>query len=180
MEDSDPPSTSLTNKARQGLAVEVVRRAPDWNRHVDDEQLSAAARAAFESEGSEQEACEVSLLLSDDAEVRALNATWRKKDQATNVLSFPLDIAAHDHGPRHLGDIVMAYETVRREAEEKHIPMQHHATHLVVHGLLHLLGHDHEDRKDAEKMEALEAEILAGLGLPDPYCEPALEDGDVR
>lgn len=117
-----------------------------------------------------------SILFVDDAEVRALNAEWRGKDKPTNVLSFPMldrsDLLALAPGgpPELLGDIVLAFETCAREAAEKAISLEHHAAHLIVHGLLHLAGYDHETGpEDAAAMETLEIKALAMLGIPDPY-----------
>lgn len=119
---------------------------------------------------------EASVLFTSDAEVHALNREWRGRDKPTNVLSFPmLDrddlLALHAEGPPELlGDIALAHETCAREAADKGIALEAHATHLVVHGLLHLAGHDHVDSDaQAEAMEALEVKALAILGLPDPY-----------
>ena len=120
----------------------------------------------------------VSVKLSDDAEVHALNREWREKDKPTNVLSFPMldddEIDALLDGTYNapeimLGDIILAYETCAAEAEEKHISVADHATHLVIHGMLHLLGHDHVDDEEAEAMEALEVKALASMGLHNPY-----------
>ncbi|WP_265530420.1 rRNA maturation RNase YbeY [Sphingomicrobium marinum] len=119
---------------------------------------------------------EVSLSLTDDETVRALNAQWRGKDKPTNVLSFPMlddfDLPA-DGPPAMLGDIAMAYETCAREASEKALPLENHAGHLMVHGMLHLLGHDHQDDEMAEDMEAREVRALARIGIADPYFESA-------
>ncbi|MDP2131753.1 MAG: rRNA maturation RNase YbeY [Erythrobacter sp.] len=123
-----------------------------------------------------------SLLFTSDAEVHALNREWRQRDKPTNVLSFPmlerdelegLDCAANlGAPPAMLGDIALAYETCAREAAEKGVSLEAHAAHLIVHGLLHLAGHDHVDSDaQAEHMEALETAILAKLGIPDPYGE---------
>lgn len=119
---------------------------------------------------------EVSIRLTDDDEVHQLNAQWRGKDKPTNVLSFPqLDaeelVAGVAGGTVELllGDIVLARETCEREAEEKQISMVAHATHLVVHGTLHLLGYDHIDDDEAGAMEALERDVMARLGHADPY-----------
>ena len=109
------------------------------------------------------------VLLADDTAVRALNAQFRGKDYATNVLSFP---AAPQPGPtaaQPLGDLALAFGVCAAEAEAQGKPLAHHLQHLVVHGVLHLLGHDHEDDAEAEAMEALERTILSGLGVPDPY-----------
>jgi probable rRNA maturation factor len=112
----------------------------------------------------------LAIALTDDAAVRALNRTFRGKDEPTNVLSFPADARATPPGtPRFLGDIVLARQTVVREAREQGKSLAHHLTHLVVHGALHLLGYDHEIDAEATRMEALEVRILAGLGVPDPY-----------
>lgn len=118
----------------------------------------------------------VSLLFTSDAEVHALNREWRQRDKPTNVLSFPMlereELAslAPEGPPEMLGDIALAYETCGREAAEKGVTLEVHATHLIVHGLLHLAGHDHVDSDEqAEAMEALETRILAKLGIADPY-----------
>lgn len=117
-----------------------------------------------------------SLLFADDAEVQLLNRQWRAKDKPTNVLSFPmlerpaLLSLAQDGPPELLGDLALALETCVREAAEKGVSLQDHAAHLVIHGLLHLAGHDHEtSAADADAMEALEIKALALLGIADPY-----------
>ncbi|HMR29683.1 MAG TPA: rRNA maturation RNase YbeY [Geminicoccaceae bacterium] len=116
---------------------------------------------------------EVSVLLTDDARIRELNRIWRDRDRATNVLSFPAldeDLPPAPPGePVLLGDVVLAFETVEQEARDEGRPLSDHVAHLLVHGTLHLLGHDHEDPAEAEAMERREAGILAGLGVPDPY-----------
>lgn len=118
----------------------------------------------------------VSLLFADDTEVQTLNREWRAKDKPTNVLSFPmlerpaLLSLAEDGPPELLGDLALALETCAREAAEKCVPLEHHAAHLIVHGLLHLAGHDHEiSAADADAMEALEIKALALLAIADPY-----------
>lgn len=118
----------------------------------------------------------VSILFTSDAEVHKLNREWRGRDKPTNVLSFPmleraeLAMQGTDGPPVMLGDIALAYATCAREAGEKGVSLEHHAAHLIVHGLLHLAGHDHvESDIEAEAMEALEVAILAKLGIPDPY-----------
>lgn len=119
---------------------------------------------------------EVAVKLSDDAEVQSLNANYRGKDKPTNVLSFPMvqpdllqSLENSDDGEALLGDIILARETCAAEAAEKDISLHQHATHLMVHGTLHLLGYDHENEADAERMEDLEVKALASLGLPNPY-----------
>ena len=123
---------------------------------------------------------EIAVRLTGDEEVQALNRDYRQKDKPTNVLSFPMvqpdlidGLANSDDGEILLGDIVLARETCAREAEERGVPVSAHAAHLIVHGTLHLLGYDHMRDDEAEAMEALEREIMAGLGLHDPY---AIED----
>ena len=118
----------------------------------------------------------VSVLFTCDDEVHALNREWRDRDKPTNVLSFPMltredliDLALGGP-PEMLGDIALAYETCAREAQEKSVPLDHHAAHLIIHGLLHLAGHDHVNSDaQAEAMEALEITALAKMGISDPY-----------
>lgn len=116
---------------------------------------------------------QVAVVLADDAFIKTLNHDYRSKDKATNVLSFPAGegtAAARNRAHEHeLGDIILAFETITREANEQQKPFRHHARHLLVHGLLHLLGHDHMDEKEAAKMEALEVKILKKQGIANPY-----------
>jgi probable rRNA maturation factor len=149
-----------------------------WPTSATWEDLSerAAAAAAQIAPELAQSRLTASVLFTGDEDIRALNAEWRGKDKPTNVLSFPmlersdlLDLAP-DGPPELLGDIALAYETCAREAAEKGIPIEQHAAHLIVHGLLHLAGYDHETSdEDAEAMEALETKALAVMGLADPY-----------
>ena len=124
----------------------------------------AAAQAALNSEGADGEG--VTLLLADDAAVRELNLRFRDQDKPTNVLSFP----APPNPERFLGDVALAYGVCAREAAEQGKPIVHHLQHLVAHGVLHLLGYDHMNDDEAEAMEGLERQVLAGLGVPDPYA----------
>ena len=127
------------------------------------ELANSAAQAALDSEGAGAEG--VTLLLTDDATVRELNNRFRQQDKPTNVLSFPATT-----NPEHfLGDVALAYGVCAREAAEQGKPLAHHLQHLVAHGVLHLLGYDHEGDVEAEAMEGLERVVLAGLGVPDPY-----------
>ncbi len=121
---------------------------------------------------------EVSLLFTDDAAIRKLNARWRDKNSATNVLSFPgSDPQGDVYGPL-LGDIVLAHETVSREADEFGIEFTDHLSHLIVHGLLHLFDYDHQENDEAELMESLEKAVLAAIGIDDPYADrPLVADG---
>ena len=117
---------------------------------------------------------EVSLRLADDAELRALNLRWRGVDRPTNVLSFPSAPGGLAQSVP-LGDIALAYETLAREADELGAPLADHYRHLVAHGFLHLIGYDHETDEEAERMEALEARIMARLGAADPYAREAAQ-----
>jgi probable rRNA maturation factor len=139
------------------------------------EGLEALAdRAVFEALGQSGAkvagVAELSVMLVDDAEQQRLNREWRGIDQPTNVLSFP---QIEPFGPVAglLGDIVLARETLEREAAELETPFAHHFTHLVVHGFLHILGYDHLEDAEAAEMDGLESRILATLGVPDPYQE---------
>ena len=170
MADGGPSRSSGTSS----LEIEIVRHSDLWDSiEVSGDALSRAALAAFAASSAAPDApCEVTLVLTDDDEMRELNRTWRGKDSSTNVLSFPAgEPVGEAHGePSPLGDIVLAGETVIEEAKLKGIPAADHAAHLVVHGMLHLLGFDHERDADAERMEALETKVLAGLGIADPYA----------
>jgi probable rRNA maturation factor len=153
----------------------------DWDEDADWEALAIrAVAAALAGAGARfgDMPVEVSVRLTDDSEMQRLNNDYRGKDKPTNVLSFPM----HDAGVLArwaeagetdllLGDLALGHETVLREAGEKRISVEAHVTHLLVHGTLHLLGHDHLDDPSAEAMEALETRILAGLGIDDPYAE---------
>lgn len=113
---------------------------------------------------------ELSLVFTDDANIRTINAKWRYIDKATNVLSFPaFPIQPGQRPGPILGDIVIARETVQREAQEENKSFDDHLSHLIVHGLLHLTGYDHQNDEEAEQMESLERKILASLGISDPY-----------
>ena len=118
----------------------------------------------------------MSLLLTGDAEVQALNARWRGQDKPTNVLSFPAAPAGRLAEAPALGDIALAFETLAREAEAAGVPLADHYRHLVTHGFLHLIGYDHETDEEAERMEALETRILARLGVADPYADGAVTE----
>jgi probable rRNA maturation factor len=148
-----------------------------WEALVRRAAEAAIGESAFPHLTSTPRSVELSVRLTGDEEVRALNAEWRHKDKPTNVLSFPLAEPAElgssrADGPElMLGDIVLAHGVCSREAEEKAIPVEQHAAHLVVHGTLHLLGYDHHDDAEAADMEAREVRALAKLGISDPYAE---------
>jgi probable rRNA maturation factor len=150
------------------LSVDTSLECDSWLGPLPDPE--AFARDILARAGRDAVDAEVSVLFADDAFVQGLNARWRGQDKPTNVLSFPAAAPATP-GQRALGDIVLAYETVAREAHEAGKPFDHHAAHLLVHGLLHLLGYDHETDADATVMEAREVHILETLDIPDPYAE---------
>jgi probable rRNA maturation factor len=163
--------------ARFALPItEVLVVADCWQDEPDagaviDRAVATAAEIVNAGLGE----AELAVMLTDDAGIRTLNLNWRGIDKPTNVLSFPAlpptGTGGPDDAPRMLGDIAIAYETTRKEADDEQKPFDHHLSHLAVHGFLHLIGYDHEKDDDAEAMETLEAEILAQLGIPDPYAD---------
>ena len=158
----------------------AIEADPEWDSSTDWERLvRAAAQAAiaesrFPGLADSRRSAELFVRLTSDKEVHALNAQWRGKDKPTNVLSFPLaeraELEAEDGPGLLLGDVVMAAGVCRAEAREKALPLESHASHLVVHGTLHLLGHDHHDDGSAADMESREIRALARLGIADPYA----------
>ena len=140
----------------------------DWAALADRSVRSAVAHSSHASLAGRD--VEVSVKLTSDEEVRALNSAWRGKDRPTNVLSFPMASADELEQAHLLGDIVLARGVCAAEAAARHVPMETHAAHLVVHGTLHLLGYDHETGEDeAEAMEEVERRALAAIGIADPY-----------
>src|ERR1700710_2235213 len=156
--------------------TEVLVVAACWQTEPDAEAvIQRAIAAAAETAEAETGEAELAVMLTDDAGIRTLNSNWRGINKPTNVLSFPAlqptGAGTPDDAPRMLGDIAIAYQTTRKEADDEQKPFDHHLSHLAVHGFLHLIGYDHEKDDDAEAMEALEQEILAQLGIPDPYAD---------
>jgi probable rRNA maturation factor len=151
------------------LKIDVLVDSDQWQKpakvRLTVRRAIAQAAAMTSTTGTE-----LAIVLTDDSAIRQLNRLWRGIDAPTNVLSFPSKRA--DDEPAHLGDIVLAYETIAREAEAERKSFAHHLAHLAVHGFLHLLGHDHERDADAEAMERAERDILRRLGIPDPYGHP--------
>jgi probable rRNA maturation factor len=177
--DPDPPST-----------IALTVGAPAWRRHLADPERicrdALAATMARVPDPSRPTRAEVSVLLADDATVRRLNADYRSRDRPTNVLSFPMFEDARARRPEPspagtvpLGDIVLAFETVRDEARAEAKPFPHHVSHLLIHGCLHLLGYDHQNAADAALMEELERDALAQLGIPDPYAGDPMRPANV-
>ena len=148
------------------MTVTLLVADPGWRRVRGlNGRLKKAAKLALERGGCSHGT--FTLLLADDAKLQSLNMTFRAKDKPTNVLSFPADREGY------LGDVAMAYGVTRKEAREQKKSFSDHATHLTVHGVLHLLGYDHETAKAAKIMEPLEVEILSELGIGDPYARKA-------
>lgn len=160
------------------LDIQITVETEDWPNEaalllLSERTLGAAADLLAEEEKQPfpETAPEVSLVFTDDASIQEINAEWRGKDKPTNVLSFPAFPLEPGKMPGPmLGDIVIARETVEREAVDLDKSFEDHLTHLLVHGFLHLFGYDHMETDDAERMEALETRILAVLGLSDPYA----------
>jgi probable rRNA maturation factor len=163
------------------IAIDCAERSPLWRRKLPDatRRAAAAARAALAGAGTAPGGPgELSIVLADDALLRALNKEWRGVDKPTNVLAFPAPAPEAAPGaPLLLGDVVLAFETVAREALEQDKALADHLAHLVVHGVLHLLGFDHQAAADARRMEALEIAVLARLGVADPYRVREASDG---
>lgn len=176
MADSESPADLLPPDA---VEIDVLTEAELWAELKDAESIAVTAALAALAAVSEEvpDPAEMSITLTDDAHIRILNREWRDIDKPTNVLSFPAPDLPEDvdDAPQPLGDVIVAYETLRREAEQDGKDAAHHLTHLVVHGTLHLLGYDHIEDDEAEEMEGLERQILAGLGIDDPYRLP--QDG---
>ncbi|WP_447764419.1 rRNA maturation RNase YbeY [Sphingopyxis panaciterrae] len=165
------------------LSVETHAATPwpdalDWEARAGEAAAAALALTPYASLANAAPLVEIAVRLTDDAEVHTLNRDFRGKDKPTNVLSFPQvqedlleGLSNSDDGEILLGDIVLARETCMREAEEKGISVIDHATHLIVHGTLHLVGYDHLDDASAAAMEALEVKALASLGIANPYVD---------
>lgn len=150
------------------LEIDIAREAGGWPEALESLALHVLQVTIAQSGRPLEGAAELSVLLTDDAAQKALNRDWRGKDYATNVLSFP-QIGPDEAVEGLLGDISLAFETLEREASELDKPFEHHFVHLLVHGMLHILGYDHETRAEALAMEAKETDIMAQLGYPDPY-----------
>jgi probable rRNA maturation factor len=151
-------------------SIDIVRESPLWEEQADIDTTIRRAIAEASVDVSTKDA-ELAIVLTDDSRIRALNRVWRGLDKPTNVLSFPAkDRSGIEDAPALLGDIVISYDTLKREALAQGTPFLHHLAHLTVHGFLHLRGYDHETDAEAEAMERLERQILARLDIPDPYA----------
>ncbi len=173
--ESEPPQPGPAGS----ISVDVIENGGDWTAIPDIVAAicdAAAAAARFPETGLL--GVEAAVALSDDAAVASLNASYRGKPSPTNVLSFPNhDAASAGAESDFVGNIILAAETVMREAEELAIPPRHHLQHLVIHALLHLSGFDHDSEATAVRMENLETRILAALAIPDPYAGAELQAG---
>jgi probable rRNA maturation factor len=157
----------MTRARASTLKIDVMVDSRRWKEPQKARSIvrRAVTRAAVATRSTRE--AELAIVLTDDSAIRALNRDWRGIDKATNVLSFP----AKTGSPKpHLGDIVLAFETIAREAKSEHKPFAHHVAHLAVHGFLHLVGYDHERDADALEMEQAERDILRQLKIPDPYA----------
>jgi probable rRNA maturation factor len=191
-------SRALRRHAKRNRAepvrLEIVIRSALWRKQRTAQSVVRKAVLAAANAASTAPA-ELAIVLSHDSAIKALNRDWRGKDTATNVLSFPAAPAGPPAKARrsakktsqktsdksrppipYIGDIVIAYQTTAREAVAEGKPFRHHLAHLAVHGFLHLLGYDHENDRDAEKMERLERRILRRLAVPDPYAPRITEN----
>jgi probable rRNA maturation factor len=177
------PGPSTSGASMPGLALEIVAQDDAWPLSVLETEfhveIAAAIGRVLEFDANERAV----VAFANDAAVKALNNQYRGQDKSTNVLSFPAvspvetGDAMLDGEAAFLGDIILARETVFCEAQEQDVTFEHHTAHLIVHGILHLLGYDHEDEPSAEEMEALEITILANLGIANPYTEELVDAG---
>jgi probable rRNA maturation factor len=181
-------TSAPSQRRKAALAVDVLIEARAWRTLPQAEDIVRRAIAFAATSGVEIRRPDAAprkpgrvglcILLSDDEKIARLNGQWRGQEKPTNVLSFPAP-ALYGAGPNEttpLGDIAIAYETLAREAEENGAAVSDHLSHLVVHGFLHLLGYDHHMDDEAERMERLERDILARMGVDDPY---AARDADI-
>lgn len=185
MPDEPEPSTSSRSEMAEQdpqeepeqsdsiFDIDVAVSDPAWKTALPDVER-ICVESALAVVGAATRPTELSIVLGSDAEIRVLNRDYRSKDKATNVLSFPSGLSPEISGTDMLGDVILAFETVSAEAVRDSKTLESHLRHLVVHGVLHLLGYDHETDDDAVEMERREIEILAGFGIADPY-RPILE-----
>ena len=170
---------SIRDEAENSLALSELSEA--WRREIPaiEKLCQSAVNVVFDATGPLDLPPEISIALADNDAVHELNRDYRGMDKPTNVLSFPSgeDATSPEADRIMLGDIILAFETVRDEAVDQDKSINNHTSHLVIHGVLHLLGYDHEDDDQAEEMETLERQILAKLGIDDPYRLP--DQGDV-
>ena len=153
----------------KGNQLELIIADPRWQSHIDDAlKQDVAQLVLFVHELIEEPSFAACLRWTDDSEMQQLNSQFRDKDKATNVLSFP-DDEKSDNGMMRIGDLAFGFETMAEEASQMGITISAHMRHLIIHGLLHLIGFDHEDEEDGEEMEALEIAALSVIGVENPY-----------
>jgi probable rRNA maturation factor len=159
----------MTRRTSPAIEIDIIVASARWSEPKKVEAIvrRAVTRAAAATLSTTE--AELTIVLTDDSAIRRLNRDWRGVDAATNVLSFPGPDSRVQQLGRHLGDIVLAFETIAREARGEGKPLAHHVAHLAVHGFLHLIGYDHERAQDAVAMERTEREILRQLAIPDPH-----------
>lgn len=167
------------------MEIDFLTEDDAWLALPEREALARrAAHAVFEVLDARERESDLAVVFTSDEAVAELNRVWRGKAGPTNVLSFPAAFGGAGPGPGQgpgtLGDIVLAAGVVRAEAGAQGKPLANHTVHLIIHGILHLLGHDHADDATAEAMERLEAEAMARLGLPDPYGDATAPGRDMR
>jgi probable rRNA maturation factor len=164
--------TSAPRPARGKLKIDVLIDSGHW-KSVSGVRTTVRKAVTVAASTQSTPGAELAIVLTDDSAIRQLNRLWRGVDAPTNVLSFPAAARQAEDEPAHLGDIVLAYQTIAREARTEGKPFAHHVAHLAVHGYLHLIGFDHERDTDAEIMEQTERKILRRLSIPDPYRQNA-------
>ena len=160
--------TSALSRRAPAPSIDIQVQSPLWQAEPAAEQTVRAAIAAAAATLSTADG-EVAILLTGDEAIRALNRQWRGIDKPTNVLSFPAAVTAAGAGAKFFGDIVIAYETLKRECDDEHRIFLHHLAHLAIHGFLHLIGYGHEVDAEADEMEGLESKIMMRMNLPDPW-----------
>lgn len=172
----------INKTASDSIVIDVLIEAEAWAELDGMQELSEQAiRATLAlTRFKIRKGAELSILLTDDAHIRRLNCEWRNQDKATNVLSFPAARVQTLATSQILGDIILAYETIKAEAMIEGKTLANHVKHLLVHGFLHILGYDHQNAKEAERMEALEIAILAHLNVANPYANSDLLPGPAQ
>jgi probable rRNA maturation factor len=160
--------TSAPSRRAPAPSIDIQVQSPLWQAEPAAEQtvrdaIAAAAATLSTADG------EVAILLTGDKAIRALNRQWRGIDKPTNVLSFPAAVTAASIGAMFFGDIVIAYETLKRECDDENRIFLHHLAHLAIHGFLHLIGYGHEIDAEADEMEGLESKIMMRMQMPDPH-----------
>jgi probable rRNA maturation factor len=167
---SPSPTLPRERGRKKQVEIDVIVRSARWRKRPTAKNIvKRAVLAAVEAISTPS--TELAIVLTDDSAIQTLNRDWRGKNAPTNVLSFPAAAPGKSpSAPPYIGDIIIAYQTVAREAVAEGKPFNHHLAHLAVHGFLHLLGYDHENDRDAQKMERLERKILKRLAVPDPYA----------